>query len=503
MTLNLNMGPAVVSGSPLAKDLCTIFQNGIDHRLTYTDTAKMVTGMVQYTNQKIAPAVIACVFKHTGMRMLQFVCSESLDFGFACVQFFGDKMGFVEYDIALRYSGIATETILHDYMRENGMPIKTADDMKRLANALNTTTCMFTNPYKDKYKCSFSLYFDPYAAFLLDIVGHKSVAPLTADEITAIVLHEIGHFVTTLARGADAYLKTELYTTSTIKFLKDASPVEKIKYAQMVLPEYRLNAPVTTKLLEQITDAYSRGSIALDVLGGIVSVVLTGIILAIGCTCHGVSMLFDMVIPPDSFSVRPGNKASDLDGLPKQVRYPEELADAYVSKHGLGNALARAVSKLGECSSRIGFGSMYLSNKACGVLYAMNAFPLLAVGLFFNGDITEENTHEKDQSRIARIARETRQVFKDAELSPSERKFYLSAYEDIRTVVRVTSDVRRAENLGIAVGKLSTYITNTPRALLSNARYKQEYAVLYANTEELIANTLFYRVAKLRSLLNR
>ena len=68
-------------------------------------------------------------------------------------------------------------------------------------------------------------------AFLAKESGHVKCEYMTAEEIAAIVLHEIGHMITMFEHASDAYFRANVYNKVMINgFIKKAGKFELIEY---------------------------------------------------------------------------------------------------------------------------------------------------------------------------------------------------------------------------------------------------------------------------------
>ena len=494
-------------GSPLANDLITMFQEVIDHRESVDTVTKRVNSVKNFFVKTTVPKLKAAIKKHTGITCAEVKVSKTCDFGFACLMNFGDKLGLTAYDVINRYSGLETEPMVLDYMRYKGIKPKSADDMRVVAESLQYETGYFTvNKLKGNIECTMTLYFDPFGAFLVKECGHDKAEYLTAEEITGIILHEIGHMISTLAHSADLCFRSLVYNRSLDYFLKNADIKQKTAYVKeninQLTPEMAQKA---SQALDQCT-AIDQGSQYGSWIANVFNIFIVMLIELFNAPFMALALIcIPLVDFFSEFATGGGwnKKMSDYADLPKQLKVCEQFADEYVAKHGMAHAQASALRKLWDFAA-YQMGTYVIGNRTAALWYHVNKASFYVYTILF-GDLTDGGgTYDNRSDRAKRLLMETTKALKNTNMSPEMVQYFITDYE--KTKLELTKNKSTAHKFGDMMNVIHSaikYLVTALPAMLVSGRFSSEYKNLFNKAEQLMSNSLFYRASKLEQLLRK
>ena len=499
-----------IRGSLLANELMTIFQEVINKRESIDTIEKRVKEVPAFFKATSIPKLKAAIQKHTGFECKSVKVSRSIDMGFACLMDFGDKYGLTASTVIDRYSGLDTDVMLAEYMRANKIQPRSAADMRAIAESLNRETGIFgIDRCANKIKCTMTLYFDPYGAFLVKEVGHQKLEYLTAADITAVVLHEIGHMLSTLAHSADLCFRMQVYNRSLDYFNQSAPKEEKVKYSTDVI------ATLDPKLADQVRAGIDKctavkqndqGSFVLNVLGWIfdcIGILVQAIFLPVSLVVDVLDGVLSETFPEMINNATNPNKHSDFYALSKQLKVCEQFADEYVTRHGMGSAQIEALRKIWSYAEySMSFAASIGGSTKLSLAYYINKVSFVVTTMMF-GDMTNGGgLYDYKFIRAQRLMQETCKVFKQ-QLSPEMAEFFMEDYLRCKQALQnksVTDRIARASQL---FHDLVKYLGGVIPAMLISGRISSEYERLYNNVEKLVSNPLFFRSTQLEQLLRR
>ena len=499
-------------GSPLANELIQIFQEVIDKRESLTTIQDRVKEVPTFCKNVMGAKLINAIKKHTGITCKTIRFSNTIDMGFACLMDFGDKYGLTANDVIARYSGIQTNPNVTFWMNELGIKPKTAKDMEVVANSLNRETGKFTvDRLADKTQCTMTLYFDPYGAFLIKECAHIKFEYFTAEEITGIVLHEIGHMLSALAHSADLCFRMQAYNRCMEYFLANASASEKAKVLKSGIsildPKLKDKSDKAIDQCTAVDGAEDQGSWVGNILGWFMDAIINAIQILmflpiISVVVEELYMVTKEMFPEVYTGSFSSKKTSDHFYMSKQVKLCEQFADEYVSKHGMSHGQVSALNKLWswiEFSASLG---SYTGSTTSTIAYHINKISFVALTLMY-GDLTDGNgLYDNKTDRAAHLLEETAKAFKKT-LSPEMADYFMEDYIKTKNGLknRTLYDSLRD---GISwVRRAVGYLLSTLPAMLISGRITTEYEKLYNDGEKLRGNSLFVRATKLESLLRK
>ena len=484
-------------GSPLAIELTNAFQEVIDHREKFTVASDRIRESVKFFNEVTCDKIKAITKKYTGMNMKRVVSSEKWDFAFATRMFFGDEFNVNASTFIESYCGNAAYAeYLRYLMKDEGWRVTTYEDMMRVTNSLNLTSGYINNlKFSNGYKVSIELLFDPYGAFCIKELHHKCVDYFTARELAGIVAHELGHTISMIEMAKFSYFAMKTIKLALAEFDKNASPSDKKKLL------IAMNEQLTDEQKQAINDIEYKPDDKVSnffvILWSLFKSVKL-IFLPIRVMWHVVRCMFtdNKRINAQNIYGEYNNSKNDYTYSEKNLVYCEQLADQYAVRQGLGSALVTGLQKFDEWFSVSGLGK---GSKTSSAVWAAKRIPCFISTLFDSGVSLDE--HEQHRERFASILREQLQIFKQSNLSKEALNFYISDYENTIKAIKNAPKQESLENTVKAFYAVIEYLASTPRHMLTSARFQQEYNKLVENVEKLMNNSLYYRKAKLESLI--
>ena len=486
--------------SQLASGLVALFQDIINYRdAINTSIDDRIKETITYAKKKMNAAFPQIVQKATGLKCRKISYSPSIDFGYACLMEVGDKYGYNAMMFIGEYSGTGIDNTMRQLMKWNDVRCTTAQEIMTVTNSLNKDTGIYSSDtLYDGRKVSFTMYFDPYSAFLLQEAGHIKNKPFTAEEIAAIVIHEIGHMHSMLEHALDQFMRVQVATAAFDYFTQHASNEEKVKLVGVLYSDQLGIQKKTNELLKNRKDTV--GGYILDGCVALFNILVCAFeLLALPAIIAGniITKLCDeLVLSTLRNSI---DKTSDLGQTAHNFKLVERLADEFVVKHGLGSALISAISKLDYNIS--GGAGTWCSNKNSSLAY--NSFKLTYIlGRLLSGHAMYRlDEHDSMPTRGIVAMEKTIEIFK-SKLSPELLNYYIEDYERLQKVLDNRSTVEQMETVALSVGKLMDYIIMTPASILATGRFSSEYENLIYKINSLINNKLYFRAAKLQQLLN-
>ena len=325
---------------------------------------------------------------------------------------------------------------------------------------------------KSKRPISAVMYMDVDMAFLMsDNLPRGAVDEFTAQELTAIYLHEIGHLFTLLDQSANAYqvyetskdhLKvishdrrsadlgnlTKAYRTSIRPQLAEAS--RKRLMSDKVVKTFDILADKTDELLNTYTGDYVYGTfeLAINILFNMwlsACAILTRVCMMLVTHPMLRGLLFLIGEQPGSYG-----KTTDQSTSTSVYYHAERMADQFAARHGYGAHLATGLSKVVNAFrymssipllGRIDSGSLRNSTAMLWHLkITLAVSELLRIdGGSLGQDFFGPSNYEDDCNRLESILKDTRAAFKQ-DLPPVAVNQYLS---DIDRIQKAIKDIRK------------------------------------------------------------
>lgn len=381
-------------------------------------------------------------------------------------------------------------------------------------------TSSFTDSGKGKGYVNVRFIFDHICAYFLEHfnVADKDRSGLTAEEITAIVLHEIGHVNTLVERASKTlYLAKQFNEDRTILSKQMTYPEMNSKLSDLKNKAKSLNNKQLEKAIEVSKTAIERlrdlsedktttigrlfASLLLSSLELGRTIITMMQALTVRCTFTGTLVdtgIYMIAIIKRKMARVTGIKTSDVIGTFNNDTQMERWADEFAVRHGRGDALTSGLGKLivylKSCPSftMTSYNSFYFSKLA----------NLLSMTLFSAVNILTYNypplTYDEDSVRLRKIKEDCQAIFKDKDLPGFIRDHALIQVEKAdKAYIEFT---KKKFNPAVKILSFIANITSlNVMALYRLVSSIEDYEKLFNSLNSLDNNSLYY----LSSLLEK
>ena len=485
---------------------------------------------------------IAIIKKYTGMEVLNIRdfydknCT-SFYYAYACKMVYGSQNDGNALINLSRMSG--THDRRADYIHGR-------DEYKRwLDNAdlneyFNPTTGKVSGTTWNNGKEKFTIrriHFDVGHAFMHDMVMNEAaVKGFTAEELTAVMMHEIGHAMSGVEHFGDAYLRVMRakqfeVTVDAIKKNNDTeTAVALLNAYDRTLPALKKSInganlnPITAKTVEQLFNvtqgaidaakkAYSQEDGLFAGLGKfflITMVCITKLFVAIYISelivsaNHAINTLSELLKRAGTTDIVSNKKTSDTSANASHNYTLERWADQYAARHGCGQDLIAALEKFErELKVQKNSTSVFLY----GLINSENSLNLTVLDFymnvldFFSVDVSPlAIDYEQEYYRYIRICEDMRGFFKNCENCPPEIvKDWLIR---IDAAEKNAAKIRKLKHNDIIKGAMNIVqnLTNPVRwfTMLDDANLDRDLENFENNLSKLNNSNLFRLAAELK-----
>ena len=493
--------------SQLAADLVRLFQSTIDYREKLSGEPKKVEQVIIHALKGLEelPKIVA---KHTGFDIHKVKVSKTPDMMFAISPFIANRMATAVATMRAEGEGYYRE--LQDSKKYG--KILSYEEYKSISKAIDQGSGRFDRkkltPSLISAKIGGTLYFDHLSAFLAKELIHVSLDYMTAEEIAAIVLHELGHVYDTLETAGYQFRRNELLEQARINFMKNAPEMERLKLIREANKE--IKDEVVAQNEEALTYVLDHEDLPKD--QGI-PIFIRACILALGTL-----ILIPLCLPfkalrfilgisgdiSDDVDIWPG-KLTDIPSHLKFFQNGETSADAFVVQHGLGAGVVSGLekimqySRLESISSPGKTPSTNRSSKAAW-WYSYGAF-ILCHGVFFASD--RLRVHPRDIDRLKKVRRSLIKNLTTPGVIPTEMaELILADIDGVDKALVNLSKMTKFVNLHdacrefvvrhLTVGAIIKSITDGKRRI--------EYTKLIDDIDNMLSNSLYEKSARLAQL---
>lgn len=461
--------------SSLGKAMESVFEDGIAYtnRIDYTgiDEKKWVshryTLVHSYAKSTLFPNLQKAIEKNINLKVLKIVDVRSFS-GIFAVDIGLDNCEDV-LDILARQTG--THTGYPPTLEEGAAELA---ETHKLVNEKNST--LTSNVFgKNKRPIAVTMYMDVDMAFLLldNVPKHMNLEPLTARELTAVYLHEVGHLVTMLEQSGNMFqifdlqkqhlasigrsTKTEnadlpkmvsIYTNKLRPYLVDK--VKKRKLNKKVLEAADAVRSASEYVMHTDTSDWIYGTFEfitsiLTSLWFVVILAANRIVLLFGLYEIGYALYYFL-------ADKPGESGKSTEqSLSSSVYYhAERMADEFCVRHGYGSDLASGLQKLTQWGREVlsvtwttgaSVSSGSLRDSWIFSLYLKGYSALLRFFRLDIGSIGDDfsfglNSYEGDVERLERLLQDQKAIFKQT--MPSDMAgHYLAEMEKIKKSIEL------------------------------------------------------------------
>jgi hypothetical protein len=503
--------------SPFAEAIRKSMQECIDHVNTFT-TVKDRLAAYDDLSKMVKSSLPGIIKEHTGIYITDVIIPKSPCMLFAIgMTMWNDA---TTISIMQRYKGYKLSSFERQ-MIEAFTESKTLipEDTQKLVDQLNLATGTYTTIDKfgktaedTKAKAfrptvSGALYFDVYYAFLIRETYHQKLEPLTAEEITAIVLHEVGHLLSLVEHASQRYLVFDMLYQTTLGLVQKVGTDKDARKAIRKLIEV---TPTQSKPEQFRKDITIKALNALDELEfsnqeghGIRTAIFDLISMALRLTlCTVINIIF---LPVSVISIMEALlhtstaiKNSDTVGTLTDMASIERYADQYVTQHGYGSHLATELRKATDADVLIPRTSASALKTSTLAYYALTS--IFTVFDTINKRYPMGGSYEPNNKRILRLKQDILQNLIHADTLP--REFIRDMLLEYNQLDSIMTSHSRYNRILDGIDAFYTYLGNhlSPGALvaeLRNGNLVVEYTKLKNQVQAQIANPLLATAAKL------
>lgn len=508
------------ASSPLAKELITAIQKTMDYRdsLDYTnvdDKRKHRILMVEkYCSTTLYPAMQKIVSKYTNIEISR--VSQAT---------YGRVSGFFAVDISMDDLRDALVIVGQETGTEAGPDTisKSLNEMMKMSENFDAKNARLTSGNfgeGKKRKISAEIWFDANAAFLpKDFLPNSFIDDFTAPEITAIMLHEVGHVMTMVERAGDFYAQTERHVNHLKNLVKFSTPKDMVLDLAKNGDEFFNNLAdkevVTKKEAETMKDAVKSLAYCYEeqdenILKFMASLLMTISMVAIWPIVAILPQFLAAAIASrwvldgaNEFFGSKGKKTTDVKGTKMNHFMFERMADEFVSRMGLGGPLASGLNKLHKIIEMLSAGgdAVAWSEWMRKVKLLHYGYKLVAVIWRIPGSfISDPIIYETPLNRLQRLVQNNMAVYKN-KLPVQVRDRYILDCEKIMAAVEETKGNIAHKTARFVMEWLMALTSPTKLlAVLATGRLTNDYQKLLNQMEGLINNKLYYLGAKFQQI---
>lgn len=515
-----------------ADSIRNVYQDIINFRETKRGDRHIVRDVIEYAENKIDTEFHKLWPQHLGIKLGQITLSNSPSFFFAMQPIMGS-----DRELAKIIDSMTGNSL---YGSGINFSKKTYEEVKKIAASFDRRKGRVAVGTYLKKDLTMNFFFDPYVAFLIRDTLHVHLDYFTAEELTAITLHEVGHMMSLLEHCADMFYNVSL-NASIIKSFKDTAPLsEKIKAVREIIKDKNISKTISenSKLKPQEADAATEAVKNVDNFRkednyndsswSFWNTILNFFISTYFLGCEILAWVFapvnaavwqlvqDILISFGRDYVQKGGynqpKYSDYLSNKTTAFNWERWADEYVTRYGYGSHLNTGLNKLFDSMAKTQlFTGMndkgvdtWLRNSS--VALALNYVLHYTWSILLGGNMDDGfGIYESQVDRMKRVIQDTANVFKRMDLPQEVVDLYIIEFEKCKKSLDEVSMARRGEHV-FALFHRCVMSFIDPVQLgnrLLRGNIKAEYAQLANDIDELRSNQLYYNAAKINSILNK
>ena len=464
--------------SKLAIGMEKLFDGIMVYRDSLTDVSpKVKIRLVLQKAHKMLPKLKTLIEKEVGVKIVGFQLSERPMLNFAIVLQLGKENEDIDlHEILINSRGIQP-------------PIEHTVDAKELQKTLDSldkSKARVNNITLKKVPLEIVLFLDLYCMFLSKESVNQNLRRLSAKELTAIELHEIGHFITSV----ENITKKSYAVTSSLDavnyFNKYASNDEKIKFVKNNLKDLKVSQAVD-KASGDNKQINNKGNKVLWLF-----ILLINMILIVPAFIQRIIFNYDSGTMPDL------NLSNDLKTNKNNYSIAERLSDEFVSVFGYSEYLVTSLELLGDYSTAI------LLQPAFKITASLNTiiFTNMLVNIASQYDSTGGGIYPKITERYQEILRDNIAILRQTNISTEIKNYYFKVCESTLKQIEKHNKNTKLDKRQKAIERfLSKAIS--PKGLFDmmvNARFSSEYNLLLDMTSNLINNKLYMAAHKFKKL---
>lgn len=390
------------------------------------------------------------------------------------------------------FSGTLSSDNAHNYR---------TDVFSALSNKVNLKIGKLKHLSKDDYR----LYVIVYpTCFMTEELFVTESGAITAEELAAVLVHELGHALTMIEHTADSFFRADAIKDSITRLTTIGYNPKKDKILTDNITPMIDKSGIDPNKVQKIKKSVE-GSLVGDLITGAVSI---GVTLVAIFLCQIIVQTFNFLFAITTLQLRLdsissknfGNtKTSDIVVTRSNYGYVERLADEFVSRHGLGSALASSLSKMFRFHE-IGIerGHSYLGQLILQQTKIFKDFMITPVSDFYGIN------YDREADRLSQLLENNMVIFKDENLPAEVRDYYI---KDTMALIDVIKEYKSRSTVKIKDmfwGILFRIIERKSFVdALITANLSSDYDLLQRMTNGLIRNPMYYHSARLQALLDK
>ena len=515
-----------------ADSIRDVYQDIINFRESKRGDKHIVKHVIDYADSKITDQFSKLWKQHLGIKLGHVSLSTSPTFMFAMQPIMGSDKELGKVIDAMTGNALYSSNI--------DMSKKTYEEVKKIAASFDRRKGRVGVSTYLKKDITMNFFFDPYVAFLIKDTLSVKLDYFTAEELTAITLHEVGHMMSLLEHCADMFFNVSLNIAIAKSFAKTAPLSEKVKAVREYIKDK--NAAKTladnSSLKPQEADAAVKATNNADnfnkednyndsswsfwttILNFFISMVYLAYTF-VGWIYSPVSsfilqLVQDLGIAWSRDFVQKGGsnnpKYSDYLANKTAAFNWERWADEYVTRYGYGSHLNSGLNKLFDSMAKT---QLYtgMNEKGVDTWIRNSSIPMAlsyvihyTYSFLLGGNMDDGfGIYETQIDRMKRVIQDTANVFKRMDLPQEVMDLYIIEFEKCKKSMDNVSVMRRCEHLYALVHRCIMSFVDPVQLgnRLLRGNIKAEYAQLANDIDELKSNQLFYNAAKLNSIINR
>jgi hypothetical protein len=373
-----------------------------------------------------------------------------------------------------------------------------------------------------------TIYFDVGSAFLIHELA-PNVESLNSEEITAIMMHEIGHMMSFIENINNmTYLGQ--YVTSSVNNLsksKDLVPqfIKNYKVLKVKIDELRKSKTISNavgNLLDKVLDVVYYfdkenktrflGNAIKLLIGSTIKILILVILFAVkrAAFIKLVVFMYAQIFTyhlASSYIVTKGLKQTSKTGddtfTSRNKYYFERIADEFVSRHGMGSYLATGLQKIIsfmdtlQATSGVTTSPELSTNKL--VKYYLISMTFVNNASALDTEISCSG-YEVEINRISRLLENNMAAFKNRNLSNDVKDRYIKDTEQLMVALKASNKVDKTIGKVISDYLLMIRTGDILYETLRTGRLSKDMEKLLNKMDRLMNNKLYYYSAKLGQL---
>ncbi len=515
-----------------ADSIRDMFQSIIAYRETCRGDRRIVTKVTDFAERTISRDLPKLLLQYTGLHLNQITYSKNISFFFAMSPRLCSEKNMGKVVDAATGNALYADNI--DFSE------KTYEELKKISMTFDKKKGALGVKKFLQQDISMNLFFDCYSAFLLRDTLNVNFEYFTAEELTAIVLHEIGHMMSLVEHCGDMFFQLGLKAALTRNFLHSAPITERIKLIREILADpdagkfMVANSSLNAKMVEAVHKAIKNVADSFDsnkkdnvndssylfwatIWGFFINAVCLGYLAVAAIhapiTSFIIALSSHILISMNRDFIQKGGynepKYSDFMANKNQSFLWERWADEYVTRYGYGSNLSAALNKLFKVMSAT---NMVAVDEKGADVWIRNGWVPLVINyclngiwtLLFGGNLDDGfGIYESQVDRLKRICQDTIGVFKRMDLPQEVMDKYIEEYEKCMQQLNNVPMARRCEHIYALVHRCVMSFLDPIQMgnRLLRGNIKAEYAQLANDIDDLRNNPLFYNASKLNSII--